>query len=129
VVGFGLTIGGGYEDKECTKREYARLLAQLGFPDAGLALMCSNPEVRGTSPQLCSRSDFVSGRPETYVGAEPPVMPPAPVKPARPAPPPGPAIGQIGYDQNGSRVTFNGAAWVEQSAAAVVTQPYRPEVK
>jgi hypothetical protein len=131
VVGFGLMLGGNYEDRECTKREYARILAQMGHPDAGLALLCSNAEVRSTSPQLCARSDYVSARSETYVSAEPPVMPPAPVKPAKPSPPPGPAVGQMGYDASGNRMTFNGAAWVssEQAAATiVVTQPYRPEV-
>jgi hypothetical protein len=121
-----MTLGGSYEDKECTRREYARVLAQMGHPDAGLAILCANPEVRSTSPQLCSRSDFVSGRSEAYVGAEPPVMPPAPVRPSKPAPPPGPAVGQTGYDTNGNRMVFNGAAWVaEQQAAGTVTHPLK----
>lgn len=129
VVGFGLSLGGNYEDKECTRREFARVLAQMGFSDAGLAMLCGNDEVRRTSPQLCARSDYTSGRAETYVGSEPPVMPPAPVRPSKPAPPPGPAVGQTGYDTNGNRMTFNGAAWVmEQSAAAaVITQPLKME--
>jgi len=126
VVGFGMTLGGSHEDKECTRREFARVLAQMGFSDAGLAMLCGNDEVRRTSPQLCSRSDYVSGKPETYVGAEPPVMPPAPIKPNKPAPPPGPAIGQIGYDPSGNRMIYNGAAWVaEAQAVGVVTHPLK----
>jgi hypothetical protein len=126
VVGFGLSLGGNLEDKECTRREFARVLAQMGHSDAGLAMLCGNEEVRRTSPQLCSRSDYVSGRPETYVGAEPPVMPPAAVKPSKPSPPPGPEIGQQGYDTNGNRMVFNGAAWVP---AVVVTQPLKENYK
>jgi hypothetical protein len=130
VVGFGLSLGGGLEDKECTRREFARVLAQMGFSDAGLAMLCGNDEVRRTSPQLCSRSDYTSGRPETYVGSEPPVMPPAAVKPnSAPRPPPGPAIGQLGYDTSGNRMQYNGAAWVSmETAGAVVTHPLK-EIK
>lgn len=122
VVGFGLALGGGLEDKECTRREFARVLAQMGFPDAGLAMLCGNVEVRATSPQLCARSDYVSGKPETYVGAEPPVMPPAPVKPS--VPKSAPVTGQVGYDQTGQRMIYNGQAWeVEREAAKVLTAP------
>jgi hypothetical protein len=121
-----MTLGSGIEDKECTRREFARVLAQMGFPDAGLAMLCGNQEVRHTSPQLCARSDYVSGKSETYVGSEPPVMPPAKVMPSKPLPPPGPAIGQMGYDTNGNRMIYNGATWIpETAAAAVVTQPLR----
>jgi hypothetical protein len=127
VVGFGLTLGGGLEDKECTRREFARVLAQMGHADAGLAMLCGNAEVRATSPQLCARSDYVSARSETYVGSEPPIMPPAAVRPSKPVAPAGPAVGQLGYDTNGNRMVYNGAAWVaEQQAAGVITQPYKP---
>jgi len=130
VVGFGLSLGGNYEDKECTRREFARVLAQMGYSDAGLAMLCGNEEVRKTSPQLCARSDYVSGRAETYVSSEPPVMPPAAVKPNKPMPPPGPAVGQMGYDANGNRMTYNGVAWVmeQQAVGTVVTQPLKVEI-
>ena len=41
-LGFGVAIGGGIEDKECTLRETARLLYSIGQGDAAVRLLCNN---------------------------------------------------------------------------------------
>jgi hypothetical protein len=117
VVGFGLSIGGSYEDKECTRREFARVLAQMGYPDAGVAVLCRNDEVAAAAPQLCKRSEYVATRPETYVGSEPPVMPPARIRPdagQNPQQAMIPAKGSIGYGVNGQQMRYNGSGWISE---------------
>ena len=118
VVGFGLSLGGSYEDKECTRREFARVLAQMGYPDAGLAVLCRNEEVSLAAPQLCKRSEYVATRPEDYVGSERPVMPPAPVQPRKDAPVPSlqPMAGTVGYGPMGNQFRYNGTSWVAEDA-------------
>jgi len=137
VVGFGLSLGGSYEDKECTRREFARVLAQMGYPDAGLAVLCRNEEVALAAPQLCKRSDFVANRPEDYVGSERPVMPPAPVQPKKvvAAIPMATEIGTVGYGPNGNLFRYTGNTWVaeevwqkQQQQAAERAMTPRPEV-
>jgi len=53
-LGFGIAAGGGIEDKECTLRETARLLAGLGQKDAALRLMCTNQGVAKALGELCN---------------------------------------------------------------------------
>ena len=41
-LGFGISGGGGIEDKECTLRETARLLFGLGENEAAVKVLCNN---------------------------------------------------------------------------------------
>jgi hypothetical protein len=53
-LGWGFAIGTGIEDKGCTRRENARLLKNLGKPEAAVRIMCNDPEVAaalGDCPQ------------------------------------------------------------------------------
>jgi hypothetical protein len=124
VAGFGISLGGSVVDEDCNLRETARLLHLIGQADAALALICTNPKVSATSPQLCKRSDYVASRPADYISSERPIMPPAPVaiqKPAEPAPS-SPAVGALGYGTDGKVYKYDGAAWNPvqiQSQAAV----------
>ena len=40
VAGFGIGGGGSKEDKECTRRETARMFWSFGQPEAALTLLC-----------------------------------------------------------------------------------------
>lgn len=55
MIGFGITVGGGFEDKECTRREFARSLQAIGQNDAAMAVLCSNEMVKASAPRLCER--------------------------------------------------------------------------
>ena len=44
VVGFGGSFGGSVEDVKCTRRETARLLHAMGKAEAGIKVMCNEPE-------------------------------------------------------------------------------------
>ena len=44
-LGWGFAIGTGIEDKNCTRRENARLLKNLGKAEAAVKIMCNDPEV------------------------------------------------------------------------------------
>jgi hypothetical protein len=119
VVGFGMSLGGSYEDKECTRREFARVLAQMGYSDAGLAVLCRNEEVAAAAPQLCKRSAYTASRPEDYVSSEPPVMPPAKVMPNKEVATQQlatPGVGTTGYGINGQSFRWSGTAWVTEEA-------------
>lgn len=45
-MGFGFAIGAGIEDRDCTRRAHAALLAQMGLPRAAAEVLCNNAEVR-----------------------------------------------------------------------------------
>lgn len=125
-AGFGVALGGSHLDKDCNHREMVRLLQLIGQSDAALALVCDNPDVRRTSPQLCSRAEYVSGKPADYVSSQPPVLPPAAVRP--PAPPATPVIaeGTIGYSPDNKKFRYTGGTWqpVEiATQASVISTP------
>jgi len=46
AMGFGMALGAGVEDRECTRRAHAALLAQMGLPRAAAEVLCHNGEVR-----------------------------------------------------------------------------------
>jgi len=117
-AGFGFALGGSHVDLDCNQREMVRLLALIGHPDAALALVCDNPDVRRTSPQLCQRAHYVADKPVDYVSSQPPVMPPAAVKPQPATVPSLPAEGTIGFDMNNKRYLFTGGVWRPESTAA-----------
>jgi hypothetical protein len=52
-MGFGVAIGGGVVDDECTRRENARMLSGLGENAAAVSLLCGNPEVAKRAVNLC----------------------------------------------------------------------------
>ena len=121
-AGFGFSLGGSHVDKECNSRELVRLMALIGQPDAALALICDNPDVRRTSKQLCDRSDYVSGKPVDYVSSQAPVMPPAAVKPnATPPPPQVISEGTIGFSPDNKRFRYTGGTWQPVEIATQAT--------
>jgi len=127
-AGFGLALGGSHVDQDCNKREMVRLLALIGQPDAALALVCDDESVRRTSPQLCSRAAYVSGKPEDYVSSQPPVMPPASVQPkvaAKAAIP----EGSIGYGPDGKKFILVGGVWKPEATSATYDEGSRTNVQ
>jgi len=119
-AGFGAAIGGSHVDKECNSREMVRLLALIGQPDAALALVCDDPDVRRTSPQLCARTAYVSDKPADYISSQPAVMPPAPVRntPAQVVQTT-PTEGTIGFSTDNKRYKFVGGVWRPENDAMV----------
>jgi hypothetical protein len=95
-----------------------RLLALIGQPDAALALVCDNPDVRRTSPQLCARTAYVSDKPADHISSQPAVMPPAAVKPlVAPAHLQPIADGTIGYSTDNKKFVFTGGVWRPEATA------------
>jgi len=41
------------DDESCEARKNAETLAAMGYPDAGLTIMCSDPNVREVLPVQC----------------------------------------------------------------------------
>jgi len=124
-AGFGFSLGGSHVDKECNQREMVRLLALIGQSDAALALVCDDPDVRRTSPQLCARTAYVSDKPQDYISSQPAVMPPAAVRPNAPPPPvTTPTEGTIGFSTDNRRYVFTGGVWRPEATAsqAVATE-------
>lgn len=86
-VGFGVTVGTTWHDRDCVRRLTARELAQtLGDRDAARAVMCSDEMVRDA---YASVGRPCPGQPG-YVApmAEAPVPPPPPAPPPAAEPPP-----------------------------------------
>lgn len=48
AMGFGMALGAGVEDRDCTRRAHAALLAQMGLPRAAAEVLCHNSEVRAS---------------------------------------------------------------------------------
>jgi len=130
MAGFGITIGGSHTDAECNRREMARLLALIGQPDAAVALICKDQEVRETSPQLCARAGFVSVRGADEVSQTAPIMPPAAINPkAVPVAPPPIQVGAIGYSPDNKKFVFDGVAWRPDAGAVQPTLPIAGVIK
>ena len=53
-LGWGFALGTGIEDKNCTRRENARLLKNLGKEAAAVKLMCNDPEVAAALGADCA---------------------------------------------------------------------------
>jgi hypothetical protein len=53
-LGWGFAVGTGIEDKNCTRRENARLLKNLGKESAAVKLMCNDPEVAAALGADCA---------------------------------------------------------------------------
>ena len=53
-LGWGFAIGSGIEDKNCTRRENARLLKNLGKGEAAVKIMCNDPEVAAALGADCA---------------------------------------------------------------------------
>lgn len=48
AMGFGMALGAGVEDRDCTRRANAALLAQMGLARAAAEVLCHNSEVRAS---------------------------------------------------------------------------------
>lgn len=48
VMGFGMALGAGVEDRDCTRRANAALLAQMGLARAAAEVLCHNSEIRAS---------------------------------------------------------------------------------
>jgi len=116
-AGFGAAIGGSHVDKECNSREMVRLLALIGQPDAALALVCDDLDVKRTSPQLCARTAYVSDKPVDYISSQPAVMPPAPVR-NTPTQVLATTEGTIGFSTDNKRYVFTGGVWRPEATAS-----------
>jgi hypothetical protein len=53
-LGWGFAVGTGIEDKNCTRRENARLLKNLGKEAAAVKLMCNDSEVAAALGADCA---------------------------------------------------------------------------
>lgn len=61
-LGFGLSGGGSYTDKECALRENARILGQLGMVAGAVSLMCTIEEVMNSMRGQCEEAMFATSR-------------------------------------------------------------------
>ena len=52
-AGFGISVGGSYEDKGCTAREDARTLAALGLLPEAIARLCQRDEMKVALGEKC----------------------------------------------------------------------------
>lgn len=73
AMGFGMALGAGVEDRECTRRAHAALLAQMGLPRAAAEVLCHNSEVRAA--MAVSGVPCAADRPANTVMPNPPAMP------------------------------------------------------
>lgn len=55
VPGFGGSLGRGFEDEECTRRQSAQTWSNMGMPAVGLWLMCRSEDMArtGKTPEEC----------------------------------------------------------------------------
>jgi hypothetical protein len=93
AAGFGLTIGGTYNDRGCQLRLNARTLAVLGYPAAARETMCLDPDVRqamATAGTPC-RADAAYAYKDPPTGAIKGAAATDPRKPKRVAAQPAPA--------------------------------------
>jgi hypothetical protein len=77
AMGFGMALGAGIEDRDCTRRANAAILAQMNLHRAAAEVLCHNTEVRAAMA--------VAGMPCAADRAEGTIMPNPPM-------PPGPTV-------------------------------------
>jgi hypothetical protein len=120
VVGFGISLGGGLEDKECTRREFARSLSAIGHNDAALAVLCGNESVKAAASVLCNRvATVMAGKPDPDPKGASVATPAAPAGAAR-----GPVNGQIERGSDGKSYRYTeGSGWQPVSMEEVTTRP------
>jgi hypothetical protein len=135
-MGFGVAIGGGVVDEECTRRENARMLSGIGENAAAVSLLCGNAEVAKRATKLCSMAEsqaMAQTQMADPVKQSKPVdaAPPKSSKPADPAPPKSskpaeqssltdPAVKEY-TDGNGKTYRWTGGGW----QPVVETMPLR----
>ena len=115
-IGFGVFIGSTMEDKECTRREFARVLIAVGQMDAGMSVLCGNEMVAKAAPALCKKVQTALGSTDMLpVVASSTTSAPATVQTTT-APEPvksaGPRAGQVEKGSDGKSYRFNGSGWV-----------------
>jgi hypothetical protein len=59
-MGFGVALGGGVIDPECTRRENARMLSALNENASAVSLLCGNAEVAARAPALCKKAEAIA---------------------------------------------------------------------
>jgi len=121
VIGFGIQLGASLEDKECTRREFARVLMAMGQMDAGMSILCGNEMVAKAAPAICKKVQTALGSTDMLpivassttsapATASAATIPPEAVKSA------GPRVGQVEKGSDGKSYRFNGAGWVPISS-------------
>lgn len=110
-IGFGVFIGSTMEDKECTRREFARVLIAVGQMDAGMAVLCGNEMVAKAAPMLCKKVQTALGSAEVLPAVASAKEEKAVVK-AEPVKGDGPKTGQVEKGSDGKSYRFNGQGWV-----------------
>jgi len=121
VIGFGIQLGASLEDKECTRREFARVLMAMGQMDAGMSVLCGNEMVAKAAPAICKKVQTALGSTDMLpivassttsapATASAATIPPEAVKSA------GPRVGQVEKGSDGKSYRFNGAGWVPISS-------------
>jgi hypothetical protein len=83
VMGFGMAMGAGVEDRDCTRRANAALLAQMGLARAAAEVLCHNSEIRAS--MAVAGVPCAADRPANTIMPNPPA-PPGPNFSAAPAP-------------------------------------------
>lgn len=141
-MGFGVALGGGLVDSECTRRENARMLHAMGENASAVSLLCGNEEVKKRASTLCNRAEQIAmGNAPAQLPVPPSSQPtPAPL-PTTPgvAPKPMPLVGEPAvkeYKQDGKTYRWQNGSWQpvmtapveEEKKPDLVTQtyPYRP---
>jgi len=133
VVGVGATLGASVEDKECTRREFARMLQIIGQADAAMSLLCGNDSVAKAAPNMCKRVQVALGVDAKDIlpvvasasganiveRAPPAIIPPTSTVPNVS----GPKDGQLEKGNDGKTYRFNGQSWVPVTDAEIVVKP------
>ena len=124
VIGFGIQLGASLEDKECTRREFARVLMAMGQMDAGMSVLCGNEMVAKAAPAICKKVQTALGSTEMLPSvASSTASAPATASVATTQPEAvksdGPRAGQVEKGSDGKSYRFNGAGWVPISSDEV----------
>jgi hypothetical protein len=134
ALGFGMALGAGVEDRECTRRAHAALLAQMGLPRAAAEVLCHNSEVRAA--MAVSAVPCAADRPANTVMPDPPavqggngarLVAPAAPQGAAPAAPQAaaPAPRQAAAPVGPASVPRQATAPIDASGMPVVAAPVR----
>ncbi|WP_431303429.1 hypothetical protein [Sediminicoccus sp. BL-A-41-H5] len=73
VMGFGMALGAGVEDRDCTRRANAALLAQMGLARAAAEVLCHNSEIRAS--MAVAGVPCAADRPANTIMPNPPAPP------------------------------------------------------
>lgn len=80
AIGFGLSVGTAWSDRQCRRMKNARQLSALGYPAAAIQLLCMDREVR----RAMARAGTPCEPRPVATAAPPPVSAPPPAPPRQP---------------------------------------------